>query len=155
MYAVDGPSLRERVIQSYNSRAWLAFLRLFTPQYLAEGTHPYHCADDELVARQNSRIVPVAKLDPATCAVITAPVRLFREIQRRYITFRDHVWRSGALGFTQRHGMIPDRAGPVSQAAARAARPTRTAVTTSLTWSSVRCGPIGRLSTSEIGRAHV
>jgi hypothetical protein len=24
---------------------------------------------------------------------------LFREIQRHYITFRDHVWRSGALGF--------------------------------------------------------
>ncbi|MGH4019966.1 MAG: hypothetical protein ACRDT0_12150 [Pseudonocardiaceae bacterium] len=100
VYAIDGPSLHERVIQSYNSRAWLAFLRLFTPQYLAEGTHPYHRADDELVARQNSRIVPVAELDPATCAVITAPAGLFREIQRHYITFRDHVWRSGALGFT-------------------------------------------------------
>lgn len=100
VYAVDGPSLHERVVQSYNSRAWLTFLRLFTPQYLAEGTHPYHRADDELVARQNSRIVPVAELDRATCAVITAPVGLFREIQRHYITFRDHVWRSGILGFT-------------------------------------------------------
>jgi hypothetical protein len=100
VYAVGGPSLHERVIQSYNSRAWLTFLRLFTPQYLAEGTHPYHHADDELVARQNSRIVPVAELDPATCAVIAAPVGLFREIQRHYITFRDHVWRSGTLGFT-------------------------------------------------------
>ncbi|WP_016697690.1 hypothetical protein [Actinoalloteichus spitiensis] len=100
VYAVDGPSLHERVIQYYNSRAWLTFLRLFTPQYLAEGTHSYHRADDELVARQNSRIVPVAELDRATCAVITAPIGLFREIQRHYITFRDHVWRSGMLGFT-------------------------------------------------------
>lgn len=99
VYAVDGPSLHERVIQSYNSRAWLTFLRLFVPQYLTEGTHPYHRADDELVARQNSRIVPVAELDPATSAVIAGPVGLFREIQRHYITFRDHVWRSGALGF--------------------------------------------------------
>jgi hypothetical protein len=100
VYAVDGLSLHERVIQSYNSRAWLTFLRLFTPQYLAEGTHPYHHADDELVARQNSRIVPATELDPATCAVISAPVGLFREIQRHYVTFRDHVWRSGALGIT-------------------------------------------------------
>ncbi|MGH3857224.1 MAG: hypothetical protein ACRDR6_27825 [Pseudonocardiaceae bacterium] len=100
VYAVGRSSLHERVIQSYNSRAWLTFLRLFTPQYLAEGTHPYHHADDGLVARQDSRIVPVAELDPATCAVVAAPVGLFREIQRHYITFRDHVWRSGALGFT-------------------------------------------------------
>lgn len=99
VYAVDAPSLHVRVVQSYNSRSWLTFLRLFTPQYLSEGTHPYHHADDELVARQNSRIVPVAELDPATCAVITAPIGLFREIQRHYITFRDHVLRSGALGF--------------------------------------------------------
>lgn len=100
VYAVDTPSLHERVAQSYNSQAWLTFLRLFTPQYLAGGIHPYHRADDELVARQNSRIVPVTDLDPATCAVVAAPIGLFREIQRHYITFRDHVWRSGTLGFT-------------------------------------------------------
>lgn len=100
VYAVAGPSLHERVIQSYSARAWLTFLRMFLPQYLNEGTHPYHRADDEIVVRQNSRIVPVSALDPRTCAVITAPVGLFREIQRHYITFRDHVWRSGALGFT-------------------------------------------------------
>ncbi|WP_253670726.1 hypothetical protein [Streptoalloteichus tenebrarius] len=100
VFGVEAPSLHERVIQSYNSRSWLAFLRMFTPQYLSEGRHPYHHAEDELVARQNSRIVPVSELDPATCAVITAPVGLFREIQRHYLTFRDQVWRSGALGFT-------------------------------------------------------
>lgn len=41
----------------------------------------------------------VADLDVGTCAVISAPIGLFREIQRHYITFRDHVWRSGTLGF--------------------------------------------------------
>lgn len=100
VYAVAGPSLHERVVQSYNSRAWLTFLRLFTPQYLAEGTHPYHHADDELVARQDSKIVPLADLNPRSCAVISAPVGLLREIQRHYITFRDQAWRSGVLGFT-------------------------------------------------------
>lgn len=98
VFAVKGPTLHERVTQSYGSRAWLTFVRLFVPQYLAQGTHPYHHADDELVARQNSRLVPVADLEPRTCAVISAPVGLFREIQRHYITFRDHVWRSGTLG---------------------------------------------------------
>ncbi|MEV6429128.1 hypothetical protein [Nocardia sp. NPDC051463] len=29
-----------------------------------------------------------------------APIGLFREAQRHYITLRDHVWRSGILGFT-------------------------------------------------------
>ncbi|WP_307834061.1 hypothetical protein, partial [Actinoplanes siamensis] len=99
VYAVHGPTLHGRVTQAYSSRAWLMFLRLFTPQYLAEGTHPYHRADDELVARQHSRIVAVGDLDPGTHAVISAPVGLFREIQRHYLTLRDHVWRSGILGF--------------------------------------------------------
>ncbi|AEV84592.1 hypothetical protein ACWT_3569 [Actinoplanes sp. SE50] len=100
VYAVDAPSLYERATQTYHSPTWLTFLRLFTPRYLAESTHPYHRADDEVVARQNSRMVPLGDLDPRTCAVISAPVGLFREIQRHYLTFRDHVWRSGLLGFT-------------------------------------------------------
>ncbi|MBB4743740.1 hypothetical protein BJY16_007199 [Actinoplanes octamycinicus] len=52
------------------------------------------------MARQNSRIVPLTDLDPRICAVISAPIGLFREVQRHYLTFRDHVWRSGLLGFT-------------------------------------------------------
>ncbi|GAA5065486.1 hypothetical protein [Nocardia callitridis] len=99
IYAVDAPSLHERVVQSYGSQSWLLFLRMFVSQYLEHGTHPYHHLDDELVARQNSRITPVEELDIRTCAVITAPIGLFREVQRHYITLRDHVWRSGVLGF--------------------------------------------------------
>ncbi|MFI6577769.1 hypothetical protein ACIBFB_18425 [Nocardiopsis sp. NPDC050513] len=99
LYAVRNDSLHERVTHAYDSPAWLQFIRMFTPRYLQYGTHPYHHAQDEIVARQNSRIVAVGELDPRTCAIISAPVGLFREIQRHYVTFRDHVWRSGALGF--------------------------------------------------------
>lgn len=63
VYAVAAPSLHERVVQSYSSQSWLQFWRMFVPHYLREGTHPYHHHDDEVVARQNSRIVPVAELD--------------------------------------------------------------------------------------------
>jgi len=99
VYAVDGPSLHEPVTHAYDAPSWLRFLRMFVPRYLGEGTHPYHHAQDELLARQDSAIVPIEALDRATCAVLRAPVGLLREIQRHYITFRDHAWRSGALGF--------------------------------------------------------
>jgi hypothetical protein len=100
VYAVMAPSLHDRAVHSYGSQSWLRFLRMFLPQYPQDGTHPYHHCNDEILARQNSRIVPVAELDSTVCAFIAAPIGLFREIQRHYLTLRDHVWRSGALGFT-------------------------------------------------------
>src|SRR5690606_19237647 len=99
VYAVDGPSLHEPVTHAYDAPSWLRFLRMFVPRYLGEGTHPYHHAQDELLARQDSAIVPIEALDRATCAVLRAPVGLLREIQRHYIAFRDHAGRSGARGF--------------------------------------------------------
>lgn len=100
VYAVDAPSLHEPAVQSYSAPSWLQFLRLFLPHYLHHGTHPYHHHDDEVIVRQNSRIVAASELDPRVCAVIHGPIGLFREAQRHYITLRDHVWRSGILGFT-------------------------------------------------------
>lgn len=100
VYPVDGSSLHETTSQCYDGPSWLRFLRMWVPHYLALGRHSYHHADDEITAWQDSRIVPVAELDPGTCAYVSAPAGLFREIQRHYITFRDHVWRSGTLGFT-------------------------------------------------------
>jgi hypothetical protein len=100
VYPVNGTSLHDRTSQSYDNPSWLRFIRMWAPHYLAHGRHPYHHAGDEILARQDSRIVPVAELAPGTCAYLTAPAGLFREIQRHYITFRDHAWRSGALGFT-------------------------------------------------------
>ncbi|MEU2429626.1 hypothetical protein ABZ611_08880 [Streptomyces sp. NPDC007861] len=99
VYAVADPSLHDQVTQTYSARSWLQFLRMFAPLYLSEGTHPYHHSNDDPVVRQNSCNVTLDAINPKTCAVITAPVGLFREIQRHYITFRDHAWRSGVLGF--------------------------------------------------------
>lgn len=99
VYAVDAPSLHERAVQVYEHRSWLQFIRMFVPGYLAEGTHPYHHASDDVVVRQDSRIVPADGLDPRKSAIVSAPIGVIREIQRHYITARDHVWRRGALGF--------------------------------------------------------
>lgn len=99
VYAVDGESLHDRSVQTYGSKSWIQFLRMFLPQYLREGTHPYHGAHDEVVVRQDSRIVPMGELATGRNVFVSAPVGIFREVQRHYITLRDHVWRSGVLGF--------------------------------------------------------
>ena len=100
VYSAKAGSLHDRCMQTYTSRSWIKFLRLFVPQYLGEGTHPYHSASDLVVFRQDSRIVPVERLCERASVVASAPVGVFREIQRHYVTLRDHVWRSGVLGFT-------------------------------------------------------
>ncbi|MBV7694735.1 hypothetical protein [Streptomyces sp. TRM70350] len=99
VYAVKAGSLHDRTQQTYTSRSWIRFLRMFLPQYLDEGTHPYHSAADLAVLRQDSRIVKPEDLSERTSVVATAPVGIFREVQRHYITLRDHIWRSGVLGF--------------------------------------------------------
>ncbi|RLV08508.1 hypothetical protein CTZ27_06845 [Streptomyces griseocarneus] len=108
VYAVKAPSLHDRVVQTYSALAWVRFLRMFLPQYLREGTHPYHRSADLTVFRQDSRIVPAEELRDTTSALVSAPVGIFREIQRHYITLRDHLWRSGALGF------VPYLEGPLA-----------------------------------------
>ncbi|MFD9084563.1 class I SAM-dependent methyltransferase [Streptomyces erythrochromogenes] len=108
VYTVDAPTLHETVTQTYTDGVWLQFIRMFVPQYLSDGRHPYHHSADDPTVRQNSRTVALEKIDPKTSAIITGPIGLFREIQRHYITFRDYAWRSGALGF------IPDLDGRFS-----------------------------------------
>ncbi|REK89477.1 hypothetical protein DY245_15395 [Streptomyces inhibens] len=99
VYAVDGGSLHDRAVQTYGAKSWVQFLRMFLPQYLREGTHPYHGEHDEVIVRQDSRIIPVDEIANGTHVFISAPIGIFREVQRHYITLRDHVWRSGVLGF--------------------------------------------------------
>ncbi|ARZ68255.1 hypothetical protein SMD11_2606 [Streptomyces albireticuli] len=108
VYAVESPSLHERVVQTYSALSWVRFLRMFLPQYLREGTHPYHRSADLTVFRQDSRIVPAEELNDATSTLVAAPVGIFREVQRHYITLRDHIWRSGVLGF------VPYLDGPLA-----------------------------------------
>ncbi|WP_109523696.1 hypothetical protein [Nocardia aurea] len=100
VYSVHTASLHDRTIHTYTGQPWLQFLQMFTPHYLDNGRHPYHRSNDEPVARQNSQIVALSSLDDRVAAVIEAPIGLFREVQRHYVTMRDHVWRSGVLGFT-------------------------------------------------------
>ncbi|MFH8736874.1 hypothetical protein [Streptomyces sp. NPDC017964] len=95
---VDAATLHETATHIYTHRAWLQFVRMFTPQYLRDGLHPYHRSGDDPTVLQNSRRTSLENIDPRTSAVITGPIGLFREIQRHYITFRDYAWRSGALG---------------------------------------------------------
>lgn len=99
VYAVKAASLHDRALQTYTGRSWVRFLRMFVPQYLQDGTHPYHSSADLVVFRQDSRVVPTERLDEKTSVFASAPVGFFREAQRHYITLRDHVWRSGVLGF--------------------------------------------------------
>lgn len=99
VYAVKAGSLHERCLQTYTARSWIKFLRMFVPQYLQEGRHPYHGASDLAVFRQDSQVVAAEDLAEGTSVFASAPVGVFREIQRHYVTLRDHVWRSGVLGF--------------------------------------------------------
>ncbi|MFD9814574.1 hypothetical protein [Streptomyces sp. NPDC059080] len=99
VYAVDGGSLHDRAVQTYGANSWVQFLRMFLPQYLREGTHPYHGEGDEVTVRQDSHIVPVEEIANGPHVFISAPIGIFREVQRHYITLRDHAWRSGVLGF--------------------------------------------------------
>lgn len=108
VYAVKSASLHDRTQQTYTSGSWIRFLRMFLPQYLDEGTHPYHGAGDLVMLRQDSRIVLPEQLTEGTSVVAAAAVGLFREVQRHYITLRDHIWRSGILGFS------PYLEGPLS-----------------------------------------
>ncbi|MCM8550083.1 class I SAM-dependent methyltransferase [Streptomyces sp. STCH 565 A] len=108
VYAVKSRSLHDRTQQTYTARSWLRFLRMFLPQYLDEGMHPYHSASDLVVLRQDSRIVRPEELTEGTSVVASAPVGIFREVQRHYITLRDHIWRSGVLGVS------PYLEGPLS-----------------------------------------
>ncbi|MDR7172855.1 hypothetical protein J2W56_006621 [Nocardia kruczakiae] len=68
VYAVDAPSLHEPAVQSYTAPSWLQFLRMFVPHYLRHGTHPYHHHDDEVIVRQNSRIVAAPRNSIPTSA---------------------------------------------------------------------------------------
>lgn len=106
VYSVDKSSLHDPAIHSYHQQGWLRFIKLFTPHYLNEGTHPYHRNEDELMIRQDSQLVDASDINPNTDALLSGPIGIMREVQRHYITLRDHAWRSGVLGFT------PELEGP-------------------------------------------
>lgn len=108
VFSVDGMSQHERTRHIYDKAGWVRFAKLFLPYYIDNATHPYHHEDDKVVYLQDSVNVRPEKINSERQLTINAPVGVLRELQRHYITFRDHCWRTGALGLT------PELEGPLS-----------------------------------------
>lgn len=100
VFSVDRLSQHERVTHVYDHEGWVRFAVQFLPHYLAEACHPYHREDDDIKLHQDSKYLNFDSINPEKALSINAPVGLLRELQRHYITFRDHVWRAGAIGLT-------------------------------------------------------
>ena len=83
VYPVD-LSIHTPIEQIYSKPSWRNFVHRFIPYYLEEATHDYASNVDFY--------------DDGEAIKTEMPVGLAREVQRHYITFRDHVMRTGLLG---------------------------------------------------------
>lgn len=79
VYPVD-VSLHAPIVQEYKHDSWVNFVQFFLQYYLQEAPHSYK--------------TPVSMLYGDGKARTEVPAGLAREIQRHYITFRDHILRS-------------------------------------------------------------
>lgn len=95
----DEGDIHDRKTHSYSTSSWIRFIKIFLPYYLVNAQHPYHHYEDAVIVKQGSECITYESIDCSKDMMIEAPVGLLREIQRHYLTFRDHMWRSGALGF--------------------------------------------------------
>jgi hypothetical protein len=98
--SVDRLSQHERTRHVYDREAWVRFTKLFLTHYLTEAEHPYHRHEDMLIFEQDSARIDLNDVDMTKNLSVEAPIGLLREVQRHYITLRDHVWRKGSLGVT-------------------------------------------------------
>lgn len=85
VYGVED-SLLSPFTQAYASPSWKTFIHRFLPYFLDNAQHPY----------DTTSIVEHPTTDGVT--TLTMPRGLARDLQRHYITFRDHLWRSHTLG---------------------------------------------------------
>ena len=98
---VPNMSVHEREKHFYPRGVWSLFIAKFLPYYLANSEHPYHnTTDDEIIIDQNGTEVYIDEIRENMGIFLSAPVGIHREIQRHFITFRDHLWRNGALGIS-------------------------------------------------------
>ncbi len=86
IYPVDG-DIFTPMKQYYKAQSWVKFIELFLPYYLSRAKHPYGGEPIQIMSDGDGGVW------------INCPVGLARDLQRHYITFRDHIWRSGVLGF--------------------------------------------------------
>lgn len=98
VFSVHRLSQHERTRHVYDRESWVSFSKLFLSHYLKEATHPYHRQEDRIIFEQDSKRIDVDQIDTVKNLSIDAPIGLLRELQRHYITLRDHVWRDGTLG---------------------------------------------------------
>lgn len=98
VFSVHRLSQHERTRHVYDRESWVRFSQLFLSHYLENATHPYHRQEDRIIFEQGSKRLNIDQIDTTRNLSIDAPIGLLREIQRHYITLRDHVWRDGTLG---------------------------------------------------------
>lgn len=96
--AVPRSSLHDQERFLYNEQSWIQFIKMFLPYYLNNAEHPYLDHQDVVECEQNGVRTKPERIDSAIPLGMTAPVGLSRELQRHYITMRDSMWRSDALG---------------------------------------------------------
>lgn len=108
VFSVDRPTQHERKKHIYDTESWVRFSKLFLPYYLSNAEHPYHREDDQVMFEQNAKPVSAEMIDPKTNLTISAPIGVLRELQRHYITLRDHAWRADTFG------VVPDLEGPTA-----------------------------------------
>lgn len=98
VFGVENLSQHDRTRHIYDRRAWVSFSKLFLDYYLQNARHPYHHLDDRINFKQDGHEIKLKDVKTNAPLSIEGPVGITRELQRHYITFRDHVWRGGSLG---------------------------------------------------------
>lgn len=98
VHGVENLSQHDRARHIYDRSSWVAFSKLFLEHYIGNAVHPYHRHEDRIAFSQEGRDVKVQNIAVSESLSIEAPIGLLRELQRHYITFRDHAWRTGSLG---------------------------------------------------------
>ena len=106
VYGVDRLSMHERSRHIYDRSSWVMFCKLFLNHYIQRAEHPYGHYQDRVRLSQAGKEIEASSIDEAVPLSVDAPIGLLREIQRHYITLRDHLWRNGCLG------VIPELENP-------------------------------------------
>jgi len=75
----------------YKSPAWIGFIKNFTPYFLSHGRQLYQEQAGKIILKQEGKTIGWQKIDLNKNLEINAPLGLFQEIQRHYLTFRDYL----------------------------------------------------------------
>lgn len=100
-WAPDEDFMRESS-QVYKSPTWIMFLKQFLPDFVQQGVAPYRQNWKNIQMYQsidgNEQPRMWQDVEQQLPLRIVAPIGLQREIQRHYLTLREYLIRTGALG---------------------------------------------------------